>query len=247
MTATGRVLPAASARALSSTTGPIVRASPTMGSSLEHDVVAQRAGRLGRAVHRVETAADDARHRSLQARIAGLRGLRNRSLESGTQVISGGLRDQLLHAEAIDVVPRVAICGRIGHGRAGADDAEIVTDDVGDCEADGWPRCRCREPSAFHGGQMFANRVQRGDVGAPLEKRVYRGSLVLERQRARRHRHQRRRAAREEHDERVGAVRALSHLERAAPRGNAARIRQRMTRLHPLQPFEAAQSAGACR
>ena len=82
---------------------------------------------------------------------------------------------------------------------------------------------------------MFADRVQRRDVGAPLEQRVHGSPLVLERQVPGGHRHQCRRAARQEHDERVARVGPLRNLEGAASCGNAARVRQRMARWNPLE------------
>ena len=148
----------------------------------DDDIVAQRARRLCRAVHRVEAAADDARDRSLEARIAGLRRLRDRSFQTGAQVVPRRLREERFDAEAIDIVPRVAIRRRIGNGGPRPDDAEIVADDVGDRETDSRPRCRRREPPAFDGRQVFADRVERSDIGAPLQQRIDGGPLVLERQ-----------------------------------------------------------------
>ena len=88
------------------------------------------------------------------------------AFESGAQIVPRRSREQRFDAEAIDVVPRVAIRRRIGHGRTRPDDAEIVADDVRDRETDGRPRCRRRKTAAFDGRQVFANRIERGDVGA---------------------------------------------------------------------------------
>ena len=86
--------------------------------------------------------------------------------------------------------------------------------------------------------------VQRGDVGARLQQRVHRGPLVFQRQGAGGHGHQRRGAAREQHDERVIGIGPLRDLDRAASRGDTARIGQRMARRNPLEPF--GQAIGRC-
>ena len=110
-----------------------------------------------------------------------------------------------------------------------------VADDVGDRETDSWPRCCRCEPPAFYRRQVFADCIERSDIGAPLQQRIDSGPFVLERQGTGRHRHQGRRAAREQHDEHVARVCLLRNHYCTASCGHTAIIRQRVARRYPLE------------
>ena len=156
-------------------------------------------------------------------------------------------RELTFDAEPLDVAPRIAVCRRIRHGRTRPDDAQVVADDVRNREAHRRGRRGRRQAPALHRRQVLADRVERGDVGAALEQRVHGGALVLERQVAGGDRHQRRRAAGQQHDQDVARIAPTRHLQRAAPRRDAALVGQRMARRNPFEHRRQLRSADACR
>ena len=132
-------------------------------------------------------------------------------------------------------VERVAERACVADRRPGGNHAEIVTDDVRYRErATRAGRAR-RQPSTFDCRQMLAHGIQRVNVGASAEQDLCRPPFVVERHVVRRHGHQRRRAAREQHQQDLVDGQCSSHRERAPSGALAVGGRQRMSAGHRLE------------
>jgi hypothetical protein len=73
----------------------------------------------------------------------------------------------------------VGEAGRVGDGRAGADDAGVVAGNIGNEKRDDSSRMgRRSEPPALDGGEVLPHRVHLPDVGAGFEKSAVHHLLV---------------------------------------------------------------------
>src|SRR5215471_16350338 len=99
--------------------------------------------------------------RARQPRVVRFRGLRQSSLRAAGQMADDGARIRVLAPEPSKDVEGVSKCALIRNRGAGCNDAEIVSNDVGDCEGNTRTGSTSGEPAALDRRQMFADGIER--------------------------------------------------------------------------------------
>jgi len=130
-------------------------------------------------------------------------------------------------------VESIRECARIRHRRPGADDREIISNDIGDHQRHDSARGRRGKPPTLDRRKMLADSVQLMNRCATFEQPSHCVLLIGESEIVRRQRHERRGASRQKHDQQVVIGSTLCNLQRAARSRDTALIRNWMSCIEP--------------
>jgi hypothetical protein len=194
--------------------------------------VEARAARLARGGLQADpVASDDLESTAPEPAIARLRRLGDLSALPEKQVTADRRRRLVPAPPPAQRRDGVAVAGGVGDRRPRADRRRLVAHHVGEGERHD-PRGEggARQPAALDARQVLAHRVQFVDRRAAPQQQLGEPGLVAKRHARDRGRQQRRRAAREQHQQHVVGREPLGERERLARRAQAASVRQRMAR-----------------
>ena len=188
-------------------------------------------------VQRAALRADHRRGRPRQPRIARRRRLGHLTRGTGLEARDDRFGKHRSAAPPVQNRERLRVGAFVRDGRARGNHREVVANDVRKRQRVGVRRRGRRQKPPLDGGHVLAHGVQLVDVRARLEQPPDRVLLVLERDAVGRQGHQRRPAAREQHQQQVPGAGAAGDVQRPARAPHAAVGRHRMTGVHPLHPF----------